>query len=275
MTNDFNDAHWRAPERNNVAKCWAHDLPRQLTEKGVRGDDGVWNEHKKHNFFRLRIDAHAPRVEDGVDKKLRKMYTVEFVRFRTTQTRHPGCGELQMAQLIVFDVNGTSVPLTDACNPGGHNPPGEDPAKALDGTPKTKWLDAHKGALECRLAMGAAMLGKYMLVTANDCPERDPVRWVLEGSSIPICMQVLTTAPAPPLPTGGCSRDGVARPIRGVSSMTRAARISRCPTHGLRCMRSCFSPRAAISRASCQASSVSSTRQRRRGSTPRCGKAIQ
>jgi len=60
MTNDFDDAHWRAPERNKVAKCWAHDLPRQLTEKGVRGDDGVWNEHRKHNFFRLRIDSHAP-----------------------------------------------------------------------------------------------------------------------------------------------------------------------------------------------------------------------
>ena len=184
---------------------------------------------------------------------------------------------MQIAQLVVFDVHGTSLPLTDATNPGGHNPPGEEPAKALDGTPKTKWLDARKGALECRLAKGAAVLGKYMLVTANDCPERDPVRWVLEGSSIPICMQVLTTAPAPPLPTGGCSRDGIARPIRGVSSTTRAARISRCPLHGSRRTRSYFSPRAAASiRAISRASpSASSTRQRRRGSTPRCGTAMQ
>ena len=170
---------------------------------------------------------------------------VEFVRFRTTQMRDPCCDCLQIAQLVVFDVHGTSLPLTDATNPGGHNPPGEEPAKALDGTPETKWLDFHREALECRLAKGAAVLGKYMLVTANDCPERDPVRWVLEGSSTPLCMQVLTTAPAPPLPTGGCSRDGVARPIRGVSSTTRAARISRCPLHGTRRTRSCCRPRAA------------------------------
>jgi hypothetical protein len=106
---------------------------------------------------------------------------VEFIRFRTTQMRDPCCNCLQIAQLVVFDVHGTSLPLTDATNPGGRNPPGEEPAKALDGTPTTKWLDFHREALECRLAKGAAVLGKYMLVTANDCPERDPIRWVLEG----------------------------------------------------------------------------------------------
>jgi len=155
--------------------------------------------------------------------------TVEFVRFRTTRTRLPSCAELQIAQLVVFDALGTALILTDATNPGGVNPPNEEPAKALDGTPTTKWLDARKGALECRLAKGSAVLGKYMLMTANDCPERDPIRWVLEGPSLPpLCMHVLTTAPSP-LPTGGCSRDAIARPIRGVSSTTRALRISQCP----------------------------------------------
>ena len=90
--------------------------------------------------------------------------------------RDPCCDCLQIAQLVVFDVHGASLPLTDATNPGGRNPPGEEPAKALDGTPTTKWLDFHREALECRLAKGAAVLGKYMLVTANDCPERDPIR---------------------------------------------------------------------------------------------------
>ena len=215
---------------------------------------------------RVTVFGFAPRASTGALVPPAPTHAIEFVRFRTTGTRLPSCAEIQIAQLVVFDALGTALDLTDATNPCGLNPPNEEPAKALDGTPKTKWLDARKGALECRLAKGAAVLGKYMLVTANDCPERDPVRWVLEGSSTPLCMQVLTTAqprgvlegsstplcmqvlttaPAPPLPTGGCSRDGIARPIRGVSSMTRAARISRCPLHGTRRTRSCCRPRAA------------------------------
>ena len=215
---------------------------------------------------RVTVFGFAPRASTGALVPPAPTHAIEFVRFRTTGTRLPSCAEIQIAQLVVFDALGTALDLTDATNPGGLNPPNEEPAKALDGTPKTKWLDARKGALECRLAKGAAVLGKYMLVTANDCPERDPVRWVLEGSSTPLCMQVLTTAqprgvlegsstplcmqvlttaPAPPLPTGGCSRDGIARPIRGVSSTTRAARISRCPLHGTRRTRSCCRPRAA------------------------------
>jgi hypothetical protein len=36
--------------------------------------------------------------------------------------RDPCCDCLQIAQLVVFDVHGTSLPLTDAPNPGGRNP---------------------------------------------------------------------------------------------------------------------------------------------------------
>ena len=223
---------------------------------------------------RVTVFGFAPRASSGglVSGGLvppAPSHAVEFIRFRATGTRLPSCAELQIAQLVVFDALGTALTLTDAINPGGVNPPNEEPAKALDGTPKTKWLDARKGALECRLAKGAAVLGKYMLMTANDCPERDPIRWVLEGSSLPppcactcsprrplpwvlegsslvtpLCMHVLTTAPSP-LFTGGCSRDGRAQPIHGVSSTTRAARISRCPPPGTRRMRSCCRPRAA------------------------------
>jgi hypothetical protein len=139
---------------------------------------------------RVTVFGFAPRASSGglVSGGLvppAPSHAVEFVRFRTTGTRLPSCAELQIAQLVVFDALGTALTLTDATNPGGVNPPNEEPAKALDGTPTTKWLDARKGALECRLAKGAAVLGKYMLVTANDCPERDPIRWVLEGSSLP------------------------------------------------------------------------------------------
>ena len=104
-----------------------------------------------------------------------------LLRFRTTRTRDPHCGCLQIAQLIAWDGGGRELRLVDARNPNGHNPPNEEPAKALDGNARTKWLDGRKGALECRLEAGPSFIARYAIATANDCPERDPVRWVLEG----------------------------------------------------------------------------------------------
>jgi len=191
---------------------------------------------------RVTVFGFAPRASSGglVSGGLvppAPSHAVEFVRFRATGTRLPSCAELQIAQLVVFDALGTALTLTDATNPGGVNPPNEEPAKALDGTPTTKWLDARKGALECRLAKGAAVLGKYMLVTANDCPERDPIRWVLEGSSLPPPC-ACTCSPRRPLPCSQVGPRGTEERSRSMACPRRQERRgsadARRPAHGAR-----------------------------------------
>lgn len=57
------------------------------------------------------------------------------------------------------------------------------------GRPSTKWLDFGGGGeggtswLEYRLlaAQPAVVLAQYTLTSADDCPERDPADWRLEG----------------------------------------------------------------------------------------------
>ena len=67
-----------------------------------------------------------------------------------------------------------------------HNP---NPYFVSTGSSSTKWLDFGGGGsggsafLELRLLAGQppAVVATYDLVSANDCPERDPSSWVLEG----------------------------------------------------------------------------------------------
>ena len=126
---------------------------------------------------------------------------VSFLRLVTTRTRRSREGELQLAQFVAYGEDGIQLQLVDAQNPNGNNPPEQGPAFALDVCTHTecsmreqacqsahtcqyahtKWLDFNKGALECRIASGLTTITKYAIMTANDEPGRDPVRWVLEG----------------------------------------------------------------------------------------------
>jgi hypothetical protein len=118
------------------------------------------------------FDVRSVRVEADVS----------FLRLVTTRTRSPNEGMLQLAQLVAYGADGEfQLQLVDARNPHGRNPGAEGPDNALDGSAHTKWLDYNKGALECRIASGPTKITRYALVTANDAPNRDPVRWVLEG----------------------------------------------------------------------------------------------
>lgn len=68
----------------------------------------------------------------------------------------------------------------------GEEHPFEVASAAFDGLRTTKWLDpkgATGGWIEYRLSEGnsATLLG-YQITSANDCPERDPMTWLVEGS---------------------------------------------------------------------------------------------
>ncbi|WP_218566509.1 GH92 family glycosyl hydrolase [Vallicoccus soli] len=70
----------------------------------------------------------------------------------------------------------------------GENPPNEVAANAADGDPATKWLDFAAPSpdapvwLQYRTDEPVAVV-RYALTSANDAPERDPVDWVLRGST--------------------------------------------------------------------------------------------
>ena len=66
-------------------------------------------------------------------------------------------------------------------NPSGSNPNGETPDLAVDGSLTTKWLDFNQGPLVFDFGSATTVDG-YRWSTANDATERDPVRWILEGS---------------------------------------------------------------------------------------------
>ncbi|GBG70656.1 hypothetical protein CBR_g7957 [Chara braunii] len=69
----------------------------------------------------------------------------------------------------------------------GENGPSEIGVKAFDGLLSTKWLDfggkdGSSWILYCAAGGQPRKLVAYELTSAEDCPERDPRDWVLEGS---------------------------------------------------------------------------------------------
>ncbi|WP_353566388.1 endo-beta-N-acetylglucosaminidase [Haloferula sargassicola] len=75
-----------------------------------------------------------------------------------------------------LDLAGVSV-----TNPGGSSPAGEDPAKAIDGSTDSKWLDLTMHPLVFHFPQ-AVTIDAYGFTTANDAAERDPGNWRFEGS---------------------------------------------------------------------------------------------
>lgn len=106
-----------------------------------------------------------------------------YVRFTPTKLRNDGAANsIQLSEFYILDGSTALTPVA-ATNPGGNNPGGggEGPDKAIDGNFGTKWLDFNKRSLVVDLGASVSFDG-YGFVTGNDAPERDPMRWILEGS---------------------------------------------------------------------------------------------
>ncbi len=63
------------------------------------------------------------------------------------------------------------------------SPPSEDVTRLVDGDAHTKFLAVTSSAWAVFDAGAPYVLSHYALVSANDAPERDPVRWLLQGSN--------------------------------------------------------------------------------------------
>ena len=108
--------------------------------------------------------------------------TYQYVRFTPRKLRDNAAAN--SIQLGEFQLVNEGLILTGAIatNPGGNNPAGQEPDKATDGQPTTKWLDFNKSSLV--LDYGEPVtFDAYGFATGGDAVERDPVRWILEGSN--------------------------------------------------------------------------------------------
>ncbi|MEZ4332639.1 MAG: NPCBM/NEW2 domain-containing protein [Myxococcota bacterium] len=104
-----------------------------------------------------------------------------YYRFHPTRLRDGATANaIQLAELALWraDVRQHALAVT---NPGGNSAPGEEPERADDADVATIWRDFNRGSLV--YDMGARVeIDAYALTTAPDAPERDPLRWTLEGS---------------------------------------------------------------------------------------------
>ena len=124
----------------------------------------------------------------------------EAFRFVITRTRNPAsrpyvfgvthsgvdstlAGDTQLAQLILYEDSGARIPLCNALG-SGTSPRNEEPDKLVDDNVHTKWFvqgPPGEKTIQFDVKGDAVVVSRYRLVTANDCPGRDPIRWRLEG----------------------------------------------------------------------------------------------
>lgn len=116
---------------------------------------------------------------------------------------------------VVNIPNGTLLPggpvgfdLTDAnedgvldgmVSSGANSPRGEEPSKALDNNPQTKWLSFSPAGTYYQFQFAGGVrhaVNGYTITSANDAQERDPYSWTLSGSNNGIDFVVIDTRTA-------------------------------------------------------------------------------
>ena len=115
-----------------------------------------------------------------------KFLAYRYYRFRTTKIRGGISPTMVQLSEIEFYYNNAKLSFSGATatNPGGSNPVGEEPSKAIDGNTSTKWLDFNIQSLVIDFGSGVKKIASaFRFATANDESGRDPVRWVVEGSN--------------------------------------------------------------------------------------------
>lgn len=123
-----------------------------------------------------------------------------YYRFRQTKLRDElTANSIQLAELSLFD-QGVRLHATTVSNPGGNNPPAEQPADADDADVNTKWLDLNFGSLVYDYGANV-VVDAYSITTANDAAQRDPVRWFFEGSKDGLVWDILDDQSGQDFPT--------------------------------------------------------------------------
>ncbi|MDB6078110.1 MAG: symbB, partial [Akkermansiaceae bacterium] len=108
-----------------------------------------------------------------------------YVRFRPLAVRSLTSTEIQMADFRFYGTANTDEKIPVAVYEEGGSPTetaAEGPNKLRDGLPATKWYSATKKNLIFDFGSTQAF-DTYRITSGNDSIDRDPVRWILEGSA--------------------------------------------------------------------------------------------
>jgi len=113
--------------------------------------------------------------------------TYRFFRVSILQVRDENGDSVEGPQIAEIDLLLDGVEVTNSAvtvtNPGGDFAiPSEAPDKLVDGESGTKWYGKGDRDLVFEFAEPTT-LDSYRFVTANDIPDRDPVRWLVEGGN--------------------------------------------------------------------------------------------
>eukprot|EP01059_Diplonema_ambulator_P037536 TRINITY_DN9978_c0_g1_i1.p1 TRINITY_DN9978_c0_g1~~TRINITY_DN9978_c0_g1_i1.p1 ORF type:complete len:453 (+),score=123.15 TRINITY_DN9978_c0_g1_i1:88-1446(+) len=103
---------------------------------------------------------------------------------RWERARQDGTGKTYQIAEFHFSMEGVEIDLTDvtATSESGEHPKGEGPENLIDKDPNTKCLDNARKSLLFNFANASAIIDAFTFTTANDFPDRDPVRWHLQIS---------------------------------------------------------------------------------------------
>ena len=147
------------------------------------------------SLLALRVHALGSTCGDHADWAEARLLPApapgyRYYRFHPTKLRDGAtANSIQLAELALFR-EGVRQHALAVTNPGGNNPVGEEPPRADDANPATKWLDYNRGDLVYDFGVPVE-IDAYSITTANDAPERDPVRWTLQASIDGISWEVL------------------------------------------------------------------------------------
>eukprot|EP00929_Paragymnodinium_shiwhaense_P124050 TRINITY_DN988_c0_g1_i4.p1 TRINITY_DN988_c0_g1~~TRINITY_DN988_c0_g1_i4.p1 ORF type:complete len:1003 (-),score=315.27 TRINITY_DN988_c0_g1_i4:170-2938(-) len=154
--------------------------------------NGGEQERAKTISVPLQGDGSCPVIRDALRLQTRscnakpcKNELMGFKCFRFTPTKlrnNRRANSVQISDIFLKGDAPISMKNFKAKNPGGRSPRNEEPHRAVDENPQTKWLDFKKGALVIESKSPVKASG-FRFTTANDATERDPMAWKMEGSA--------------------------------------------------------------------------------------------
>ncbi len=105
-----------------------------------------------------------------------------YYRFTPTQLRDDaGANSVQLSEFSLYQ-GATRTLAFAVTNPGGNNGSNDSAGRVNDENTNTKWRDTNRQPLVLDMGQNVE-IDFYTFTTANDQDGRDPVRWLLEGST--------------------------------------------------------------------------------------------
>jgi hypothetical protein len=127
-----------------------------------------------YGTFTMRrvLESHTLKLHS-----LRKKCAPATYKLKFSITENVGARVTQLSAIRFYDEHNNLVRPISVTNPDGNNPRGESAEKLL--CDEGKWLDRHT---DCTLVFEfdvATPVASYQMVTGNDVPQRDPVKWTV------------------------------------------------------------------------------------------------